>query len=288
MKHLDNWGHVYGIIFKEFNYDTFIKSLIQSKNRKESFNLDNEEQELIFISEYKKYADGYCFLIGRTNEEVSKTKFDTKTFVSEEIRFKDNEHISDYTHIFISKNNTSSLKNSHYLLVEKNQRIQIGTIKKLIGNIIGYKAFDKEDSPQLFIGSILQSNYVKKLIEQEIIGKKIIINQNNENLLDFPSDDKDDTITTVTQISKYDTSAKFLNALRFLMNDKKNTKNREIFLIVDDGKTNNKKIPFESDSSKFVPFFDLPFYIKSRNREINEKIASKFILVTNSKDYESE
>ena len=78
MRKLDNWGHVYGIIFKEFNYDTFIKSLIQSKNRKESFNLDNEEQELIFISEYKKYADGYCFLIGCTNEEVSKTKFDTK------------------------------------------------------------------------------------------------------------------------------------------------------------------------------------------------------------------
>ena len=72
MKHLDNWGHVYGIIFKEFNYDTFIKSLIQSKNKKESFNLDNEEQELIFISEFKEYGDGYCFLIGRTNEEVSK------------------------------------------------------------------------------------------------------------------------------------------------------------------------------------------------------------------------
>ena len=45
----DNWGHVYGLVFNEFKYNTFIKALIDSKNRKEVFTLDNKENEVLFI-----------------------------------------------------------------------------------------------------------------------------------------------------------------------------------------------------------------------------------------------
>ncbi len=60
-----------------------------------------------------------------------KQKLIQKTLKSEDIEFKENEHISDYTHVFISKNSISKTSTSYYLLLEKNQRIQIGSVKKL-------------------------------------------------------------------------------------------------------------------------------------------------------------
>ena len=80
MTKFDNWGHVYGIVFNDFQYERFIKNLIESQKKKETIPLENKENEVLFISNYQETSNGYVFLIGRTNEEVSKTKFDTKTF----------------------------------------------------------------------------------------------------------------------------------------------------------------------------------------------------------------
>ncbi len=74
----DNWGHVYGVIFNEFKYSAFLNALIESQKKKEVFKLDNKEDEVLFISKIIEKDEGYCFLIGRTNEEVSKTKINTK------------------------------------------------------------------------------------------------------------------------------------------------------------------------------------------------------------------
>ncbi|MGP2655860.1 hypothetical protein ACOJTA_02355 [Malaciobacter sp. WC5094] len=287
MSSISNWGHVYGIIFNKFKYENVIKSLQESKKNKEVIRLGNEEGELLFISNYKVTNDGYCFLIGRTNEEVSKTKFDTKTFKSEDIDFLESEHISDYTHIFISRKTISKTGNSHYLLVEKNQRIQIGSIKKLIGGILGYKSLDDKEKSKLFIGSILQSDYIKKLLENEIIGKQIIINETKKAIIDLPDSEKQKTETKLTQISRFENGAKFLNSLNFLINNPKSHEDKDVLLIVDDGKTKNKKIPLHTDSTKYVPFFQLPFYIKSVNKDIHEEIVDKFINVINTRDYET-
>ncbi|MEA3498305.1 MAG: hypothetical protein U9R16_04515 [Campylobacterota bacterium] len=283
----DNWGHVYGIIFNTFNYNTFIKALINSQKKKETFLLGNEENEVLFISSVSEKDEGYTFLIGRTNEEVSKTKFDTKTFKSEDIVFKENEHISDYTHIFISKSCISKTGNSYFLLLEKNQRIQIGSIKKLIGYIIGYKALEDKVKSQLYIGALMQADYIKKLTEHEIIGKQIIINEVTENIIDL-TDSKDEvTETILTQVSKYEKSASFLNAMNFLIKNPKKHAKKDIFFVVDDGKTKNKKIHFDSHSTQYVPFFQLPYYLKSKNKMIHDEIVDKFIYITNTDDYET-
>ena len=283
----DNWGHVYGIIFNTFHYDTFIKSLLDTQKKKEVFPLGNKEKEVLFISNYIEKDDGHSFLIGRTNEEVSKTKFDTKTFISEDIEFKANEHISDYTHIFISKKSISETGNSYYLLLEKNQRLQIGSIKKLIGNIIGYKSMDDIVKSQLYIGSLIQSDYIKKLLAHEITGKQIIINQKRDNIIDLPDSKEDETTTVLTQISKYKKSADFLNAFNFLINNPTSHDKKDVFLVVDDGKTNNKKIPFYSSSTKYVPFFQLPFYVKSSNKEMHDEIVDQFSYIVNTGNYET-
>ncbi|MCT7625792.1 hypothetical protein [Aliarcobacter butzleri] len=292
MKNFQNWGHIYGIVFNErgtekIEFVSFIKEMIKSQKTKKTYYLDNEEKEVIFISTYKEYDDGYAFLIGRTNEEISKTKFDTKTFNTEEIEFNLNEHMSDYTHIYISKNNVSTRSNYFYVLLEKNQRIQIGIIKKLIGNIIGYKSLDDKEKSLVYIGAIMQSDYIKKLINNEIVGKSIIVNETKKNILDLPDDDENKTITKVTQISKYATGIKFLKGLTYLIENPESCKNRDILLIVDDGKNNNKQIPFEETYTKYVPFFQLPFYLKSRNTTINEKVVEKFQFVTKNNDYET-
>jgi hypothetical protein len=260
---------------------------MESQTKKEVFSLGNKEKEVLFISKAVEQDNGYVFLIGRTNEEVSKTKFDTKTFKSEEIDFKENEHISDYTHIFISKNNISKTKNSYFLLLEKNQRIQIGSVKKLIGHIVGYTSMDDREKSQLYIGSIMQSDYVKKLFEHEISGKEIIINELKENLIDLPDNKEGQTSTMVTQVSKYKKSADFLNALNFLINHPASHEKRDVFLVVDDGKTAKKKIPFQADATKYVPFFQLPYYVKSVNRDICDDIVDKFTYVVNTNDYET-
>lgn len=283
----DNWGHVYGIIFNEIKYKFFVNSLINAQKKKEIYKLENKENEVLFISSYEEKNDGYCFLIGRTNEEVSKTKFDTKTFRSEAIDFKENEHISDYTHVFISKKCISNTGNSFYLLLEKNLRIQIGSIKKLIGHIIGYKSFDDKVKSKLYIGSMLQNDYIKKLTEHEIIGKQIIISEKKKNIVDLPDSKEEKTETQLTQISKYEVGAKFLNGLNFLINNPKTHENKDIFLVVDDGKTKNKKIPFDAHSTKYVPFFQLPFYIKSTNKTINSKIVDVFIHIALNDSYET-
>ena len=283
----DNWGHVYGIIFNEFKYKSFIDALINSQKKKEVFKLDNKEDEFLFISSVIEKDKGYCFLIGRTNEEVSKTKFDTKTFISEDIEFKENEHISDYTHIFISKDCISKTGNSYYLLLEKNQRIQIGSIKKLIGHIIGYKSLEDKIKSKIYIGSFMQSDYIRKLNEHEIIGKQIIISEKKKNILDLPDSKDEETETTITQISKYEKSVKFLNALNFLIKNPISDGKKDIFLVVDDGKSKNKKIPFDSHSTKYVPFFQLPFYIKSVNKTINQRIVDIFSNVVMTNDYET-
>jgi hypothetical protein len=262
----DNWGHVYGLIFNEFKYDNFIQSLIDSKNKKDIYLLDNKENEVLFIASYLENDDGYCFLIGRTNEEVSKTKIDTKTFKVQNIYFEKDEHISDYTHIFISKQAISSTGNSYYLLLEKNQRIQIGSIKKLISHIIGYKQIEDKEKSKLYVGAIMQNDYIKKLTENEITGKGIIINEKKANIYDFPDDEPEETLTTLSQVSKFKKTSSFLNNLNHLINNPKLQEHKEIFLIVDDGKTKNKKIPFSSDFTKYVPFYQLPYYIKSLNK----------------------
>lgn len=291
MRNYLNWGHVYGLIFNQegddkFDYSTFIKSLNDSIKKREVFALENHEGEFIFISKFKEYTDGYTILIGRTNEEISKTKINTKSFKTKDIEFDENEHFSDYTHIFISKKNISKTKNSYYLLLEKNQRIQIGIVRALIGNIIGYKHLENKEKSKLYIGAIMQSDYIKKLLSNEIIGKSIIINENKKNVLNFPDEDKTKTITKVTQISKFENGAKFLNSLNFLIKNPKSLEDKDILLIVDDGKNKNKQIPFESDFLKYVPFFQLPSYIKSVNKDINEKIVEQFIYVINNNEYE--
>lgn len=283
----DNWGHVYGLVFNEFKYNTFIKALIDSKNRKEVFTLDNKENEVLFISSVIEKNDGYCFLIGRTNEEVSKTKIDTKTFKIEDIEFKEHEHISDYTHIFISKNSISKTGNSYYLLLEKNQRIQIGSVKKLISNIIGYKQIEDIKKSKVYIGAIMQSDYMKKLMENEIIGKEIIINEKKSNIIDLPDNKEEETMTTLTQVSKFKKASSFLNNLNHLINNPKLHENKDILLVIDDGKTKNKRIPLSSDFTKYVPFFQLPYYIKSINKSINEKILEVFIHIVKTGKYET-
>lgn len=283
----DNWGHVYGIIFNDFYYDTFIKALINSKNKKEVFKLHNKEDEVLFISNIIENDDGYCFLIGRTNEEVSKTKFDTKTFKSQDIPFNENEHISDYTHIFISKKSISNTGNSYHLLVEKNMRIQIGSIRNLIGNIVGYKSMDDKVKSKVYIGSIMQSDYIKKLNENEIIGKQIIISERKKSILDLPDSKEKETETKLTQITKYEKSAKFLNGLNFLINNPESHSEKDIFLVVDDGKSKNKKIPFDTHSTKYVPFFQLEYYIKSTNKTINNKVINQFIHIVKTNEYET-
>lgn len=288
MKKYENWGHVYGIIFNKFIYDNLIKAIKESQVKKETYTIENKENEVAFISKYEETDNSHIFLIGRTNEEVSKTKFDTKTFSSKDIDFDENEHISDYTHIAISKTNISEKENSYYLLLEKNQRIQIGTIKKLIGGIIGYKSLEHKDTSKLYIGSIIISDYIKKLFNHEIIGKSIIINEINQNIIDFPDNEEEGTFTKTTQISKYKKSTNFLKALDYLINDFKNDKaKKEVFLEVDDGKNKNKKIPLDEYSTKYVPFFQLPFYIKSINKNINQNIVEKFNYVLLNNDYES-
>ncbi len=283
----DNWGHVYGIIFNEFKYKLFIDTLINSQKKKEVFKLNNKEDEVLFISNVVENEKGFCFLIGKTNEEVSKTKFDTKTFKSEDIEFKENEHISDYTHIFISKDSISKTGTSYYLLLEKNQRIQIGSIKKLIGNIIGYKSLDDKVKSRVYIGSFMQSDYIRKLNEHEIIGKQIIISEKKKNILNLPDSEDEETETTVTQISKYAKSAKFINDLNFLIKNPIAHEKKDIFLIVDDGKSKNKKIPFDSHSTKYVPFFQLPFYVKSVNKTINGRIVDIFSNIVITNDYDT-
>lgn len=286
MAKFDNWGHVYGIVFNEFKYDLFIKNLIESQKKKETISLENKENEVLFISNYQELDNGYVFLIGRTNEEVSKTKFDTKTFTSTDIPFDEHEHISDYTHIYISKKNISNTGNSYYLLLEKNQRIQIGSIKKLIGGIIGYKSLDDKEKSKLYIGALIQSDYLKKLMEHEIIGKEIIINEKRSKILDLPDNDDGETITTLTQVSKYKKPTLFVKALKYLM-ELKNTEDKDIFLIVDDGKTKNKKIPFQSDLTKYVPFFQLSYYSKSINKDIKPEIVEEFRQIVETSDYET-
>ena len=287
MVNFENWGHVYGLIFNEFKFDTFIKALCGSQKKKETFRLYNREDEVLFISQIIEKDDGYALLIGRTNEEVSKTKFDTKTFTSKDIDFDENEHISDYTHVFISKQPTSDTGNHHYLLLEKNQRIQIGSIKKLIGHIIGYKQLDDKQNSKLYIGSIMQSDYINKLMNDEIIGKQIIINEIKENdLLNLTDSNADTTETMTTQISKFKIATHFLKALKILMNHKKK-KSEEIFLIVDDGKTANKKIPFDTHSTKYVPFFQLKYYLKSKNKTIRDDILDQFIHIVKNNAYET-
>ncbi len=283
----DNWGHVYGIIFNKFKYDSFLKSLKESQKKREVFKLDNKEDEVLFISRVIEKKEGFCFLIGRTNEEVSKTKINTKTLKSEDIEFKENEHISDYTHIFISKNCISKTGNSYYLLIEKNQRIQIGSIKKLIGSIIGYKSMEDKIKSKVYIGSFMESDYIDKLNEHEIIGKQIIISERKKNILNLPDSPDERTETILTQISKYEKSAKFLNDLNFLIKNPKSHEKKDIFLIVDDGKSKNKRIPFDAHSTKYVPFFQLPFYVKSVNKSINNSIIDRFIHVITTNDYET-
>lgn len=287
MIHYDNWGHVYGIIFNEFHYDTFVKSLIGSQKKKEIILLGNKEKEVLFISKYIEKDDGYTFLIGRTNEEVSKTKFDTKTFTSEDINFKTNEHISDYTHLFISKKSISKTKNSYYLLLEKNQRLQIGSIKKLFGHIVGYKAMEDQKKSKLFVGSLMQSDYITKLLKHEISGKQIIINEVKENMIDFPDSQPTHTSTVLTQVNQYKKSTDFLTSLNHLISNPKSHEKKDIFLVVDDGKNSNKKIPFHSDSTKYVPFFQLPFYVKSINKDIHDEVTEKFSDVVKNNSYET-
>jgi hypothetical protein len=282
----DNWGHVYGLIFNEFKYENFIKSLIDSKNKKDIYLLDNKENEVLFIASYLENTDGYCFLIGRTNEEVSKTKIDTKTFKVQNIHFEKDEHISDYTHIYISKQAISSTGNSYYLLLEKNQRIQIGSIKKLISHIIGYKQIEDKEKSKLYVGAIMQNDYIKKLTENEITGKGIIINEKKANIFDFPDNEPEETLTTLSQVSKFKKTSSFLNNLNHLINNPKLREHKEIFLIVDDGKTKNKKIPFSNDFTKYVPFYQLPYYIKSLNKEIHKEIVDVFIHIVKTGEYE--
>lgn len=291
MKNYLNWGHVYGIIFNQeldekFDYNTFSKSLKESIIKREVFPLENHEGELVFISKFKEYNDGYTILIGRTNEEISKTKINTKSFKTKDIDFDENEHISDYTHIFISKKNISKTTNSYYLLLEKNQRVQIGIVRTLIGNIIGYKHLENKEKSKLYLGAIMQSDYIKKLLSNEIIGKSIVINENKTNMLNLPDEDKSKTITKTTQISKFENGAKFLNSLNFLIKNPKSHEDKDVLLIVDDGKNKNKQIPFESDFLKYVPFFQLPSYVKSVNKDINEQIVEQFAYVVNNNEYE--
>jgi hypothetical protein len=287
MDSFDNWGHVYGLIFNEFKFDIFIKSLYDSQKKKETFRYDNREDEVLFISNIIKRDEGYSLLIGRTNEEVSKTKIDTKTFESKDIEFKENEHISDYTHIFISTKTLSDTGNSHYLLLEKNQRIQIGSIKKLIGNIIGYKQLDDKQKSKLYVGSIMQGDYINKLIKNEIIGKKIIVNEIKDgDILNLTDSKEDTTETTTTQISEFKKATHFLKALQKLISMKEK-EGKEVFLVVDDGKTANKKIPFDTHSTKYVPFFQLPYYLKSKNKTIHDEIVSQFSHIVNTGEYET-
>jgi len=286
MSKFDNWGHVYGIVFNDFDYSRLIESLKKSKDNKEAISLDNKENEVLFVSNYQEDKNGHVFLIGRTNEEVSKTKINTKTFISEDIEFNEDEHISDYTHIFISKKNISKTHNSYYLLLEKNQRLQIGSTKKLIGGVIGYKSLNDKEKSKLFIGALIQSDYIKKILDNEIIGKEIIINEQKEKILNLPNSDDLKTTTTLTQISKYKISVNFIEALKYIINFKV-SENRDIFLVVDDGKTKNKKIPLNADSTKYVPFFKLPYYTKSENKSIRNDVVKDFSYIAESKDYET-
>ncbi len=287
MDNFENWGHVYGLIFNKFKFETFINALYESQKKKETYKYNNREDEVLFISSIVEKDEGYGLLIGRTNEEVSKTKFDIKKFTSKDIDFDENEHISDYTHIFISKKTLTTTGNSHYLLLEKNQRIQIGSIKKLIGSSIGYKQLDDKEKSKLYIGSIMQSDYINKLINSEIIGKKIIVNEIKDgDLLNLTDSKEDTTKTTTTQISEFKKSTHFLKALQKLISMKEK-EGKEVFLVVDDGKSANKKIPFDTHSTKYVPFFQLPYYIKSRNKTIHDQVIDKFIHIVNNKDYET-